>query len=141
MQTQQTPQPALHMFQMITGFWTSWCIYVAAQLYITDLLAKKPKTAEQPAEQTQTHAPSLYRLLRTLSSLGIFYENEKNEFELTPLGNTLQTDVPGSLKFHTIMNLDTLQRMGNLPQAVKTGKTDRTAIPISFFINFLQTFL
>ncbi|MGN6400599.1 MAG: methyltransferase family protein, partial [Flavisolibacter sp.] len=70
---------------MITGFWTSCCIYVAAQLNIADLLTSQPKTAAQLAEETQTHAPSLYRLLRTLSSVGVFHENDKNEFELTAL--------------------------------------------------------
>jgi hypothetical protein len=123
MQTQQTSPPAVQMFQMITGFWTSCCIYVAAQLNIADLLAKNPKTASQLADETQTHAPSLYRLIRTLSSFGVFYENEKNEFELTPLGCTLRTGVPGSLKYHAIMNLHYhYNAWGNLLQAVKTGE-------------------
>ena len=107
---------------MITGFWTSCCIYVAAQLNIADLLAGQPKTAAQLAEETQTHAPSLYRLLRTLSSVGVFHENDKNEFELTALGNTLRSGVPGSLKYHAIMNLRYhYSAWGNLLQAVKTG--------------------
>jgi hypothetical protein len=110
------------MFQMITGFWTSCCIYVAAQLNIADLLASQPKTASQLAEETQAHAPSLYRLLRTLSSVGVFYENENNEFELTALGSTLQSGVTGSLKYHAIMNLRYhYSAWGNLLQAVKTG--------------------
>ena len=122
MQTQQAP--TTQMFQMITGFWTSCCIYVAAQLNIPDLLAEKPKTALQLSVETKTHASSLYRLLRTLSSVGVFYENEKSEFELTPLGNTLRADVPGSLKFHAIMNLRYhYSAWGNLLEAVKTGET------------------
>lgn len=122
MQTQQAPPPSVQMFQMITGFWTSCCIYVAAQLNIADLLSKESKTASQLALETQTHAPSLYRLLRTLSGVGVFSENENHEFELTPLGVTLQSGVPGSLKYHAIMNLRYhYSAWGNLLQAVKTG--------------------
>lgn len=123
MQTQQTPPPSVQMFQMITGFWTSCCIYVVAQLNIADLLTEKAKTASELAEHTQTHAPSLYRLLRTLSGAGIFCENEKNEFELTQLGSTLRSDVPGSLKYHAIMNLGYhYSAWGNLLQSIKTGE-------------------
>lgn len=123
MQTQQLPPPPAQMLQMITGFWTSCCIYVAADLNIADMLADNPKTATQLAEESRTHAPSLYRLLRTLSSVGIFSENEKNEFTLTILGNTLRTEVPGSLRAFTIMNLRYhYGAWHNLLQCVKTGE-------------------
>lgn len=123
MQTQQSP-PAVQMFQMITAFWTSCSVYVAARLNLADLLAEKAKTAGQLARETQTHPSSLYRLLRTLSSIGVFRENEKNEFEITPLGNVLRTDVPGSLKAHAIMNMQHhYSAWGNLLEAIKTGET------------------
>ena len=122
MQTEHLPPPSVQMFQMITGFWTSCCIYAAARLDIADRLAEKQKTAVQLAAETQTYAPFLYRLLRALSSMGIFFENEKNEFELTPLGNTLRSDGDGSLKAMAIMNLDDhYAAWGSLLQSVKTG--------------------
>ena len=123
METKQSPPPPAQMMQMITGFWTSCCIYAAAKLNIGDLLAEKPKTAAQLASETQTHAPSLYRLLRALSSVGVFSENEKSEFELTPLGNTLRSDVPGSMKAMAIALLGThYSAWGNLLHSIKTGE-------------------
>jgi hypothetical protein len=123
METQQLPPPAVQIFRMITGFWTSCCMYVAAKLNIPDLLAENSKTAIQLADETHAHASSLYRLLRALSSVGIFSENDKKEFKLTPLGNILRTDIPGSLKALTIMNLgDHYSAWGNLLAAVRTGE-------------------
>src|SRR5436190_10094284 len=101
---QQTPPP-VQMMQMITGFWTSCCIYSAAKLDIADHLKEKPKTAEELAEATHSDTPSLYRVLRALSSVGIFNENDRHEFELTPLGATLQSDIPGSMKAMAIAQL------------------------------------
>ena len=68
------------MMQMITGFWTSCCIYTAAKLNIADHLAGKPLTASQLAETTHSHSSSLYRVLRALSGVGIFNENENGTF-------------------------------------------------------------
>jgi SAM-dependent methyltransferase/DNA-binding HxlR family transcriptional regulator len=119
---QQIPPPA-RMMQMITGFWTSCCIYAAAKLDVAGALAARPQTAAQLAAATQTHAPSLYRLLRALASVGIFKRNERDEFELTPLGNTLRADVPGSMRAMAIAQLgDHFRAWGDLVHSVKTGE-------------------
>lgn len=110
------------MMQMITGFWTSCCIYAAAKLNIADLLKEKAMTADQLAEATHSHAPSLYRVLRALAGVGVFKENEQHQFELTPLGSTLQSGVPGSMKAMAIAQLgDHFNAWGNLVYSIKTG--------------------
>jgi hypothetical protein len=115
--------PPVQMLQLITGFWTSCCIYCAAKLNLADHL-KKPQTANQLAEVTHSHAPSLYRLLRALAGAGVFNENEKHEFELTALGTTLQSDIPGSMKAMAIAQLgDHFNAWGNLLYSIKTGNT------------------
>lgn len=115
------PPPAV-MMHKITGFWTACCIYNAAKLNIADLLAVKPQTAEQLAETTGTHAPSTYRLLRALASEGIFSENENGEFSNTPLGGTLQDNVPGSMKAMALTQLgDHFGAWGNLEYSLRTG--------------------
>lgn len=118
----QLPPPPAQMMQMITGFWTSCCLYTAAKLNIADLLKDKPQTADQLAEASHSHAASLYRVLRALSSVGVFRENEQHQFETTPLGNTLQSDVPGSMKAMAIAQLgDHFNAWGNLVYSAKTG--------------------
>jgi hypothetical protein len=93
------------MLEMIKGFWVSRALYAAAKLGIPDLLRDEPKNSDDLAQATGTHAPSLYRLLRALDSVGVFAEDDKGRFALTPLGATLLTDVPGSLRYFAIEEL------------------------------------
>jgi len=90
---------------MIQGFWVSRALYVAAKLGIPDLLKDEPKSSADLAEATGTHAPSLYRVLRALDSVAVFTEDDRGSFALTPLGATLRTDVPGSLRYFAIEEL------------------------------------
>ena len=50
--------------QMTNGYWAAQIIYVAAKLGIADLLKDGPQGIQVLAQATQTHAPSLYRLMR-----------------------------------------------------------------------------
>ena len=82
--------PELTIRQMLTGYWIAQAVYVAARLGIADLLAAGPKDCSQLAAATSSHAPSLFRLLRMLASLGVFREDEAHRFELTPLADCLR---------------------------------------------------
>jgi hypothetical protein len=97
--------PPVAMLDMIKGFWVSRALYVAAKLGIPDLLRDEPKSSDDLAQATGTHAPSLYRVLRALDSVGVFAEDDRGRFALTPLGATLRTDVPGSLRYFAIEEL------------------------------------
>ena len=97
--------PAAAMLQIVQGYWASRAVYAAAKLGIPDLLKDGPKTCEDLARTTSTHAQSLYRVLRALDSIGVVREDREQSFALTPLGATLQTDAPGSLRFFAIEEL------------------------------------
>jgi len=86
------------LMQMINGFQVTQALYVAATLGIAELLKDRFRTAPDLAEATHTHAPSLYRLLRALASVGVVTEDEAGRFGLTPLGQLLRPGVPGSLR-------------------------------------------
>ena len=117
----QLPPPA-QMMQMITGFWTSCCIYNAAKLDIADLLADGAKPVGQLAEITHSDASSLYRVLRALASVGVFAENEKGEFSNTTLSDTLKDNIPGSMKAMAKAQLgDHYNAWGHLMYSIKTG--------------------
>jgi hypothetical protein len=111
------------MLQMIQGFWVSRAIYVAAKLGIPDLLKDGPKSPDELAHATGTHAPSLYRVLRALHSIGIFAADDRGRFALTPLGDTLRTGVPGSLRFFAIEELgeNHYPAWENVLHSIKTG--------------------
>jgi hypothetical protein len=97
--------PAETMLQMVRGYWLSRAIYVAAKLGLADLLKDGSKSSAELAMMTNTHAPSLHRLMRVLASVGVFPEDERNQFGLTPLGATLRCDVPGSLRAWVLLQL------------------------------------
>lgn len=116
--------PQMALMQMMTGYWVSQSIYVTAKLGIADLLKDGSKTSDQLAEATGTHAPSLYRLLRALASVGVFIEDEKGRFTLTPIAAALRTD-PGSARA-MVLHLGerpSWQAWGNLLHSVQTGGT------------------
>lgn len=124
MTTAPTISPSTQMMQMITGFWTSCCIYNAAKLNVADLLHKDAMSCEQLAEATHTNASSLYRMMRALASVGIFSENENGQFSNTTLSETLRGDLPGSMKAMAIAQLgDHYPAWGNLLYSLKTGNT------------------
>ncbi|HZN55005.1 MAG TPA: methyltransferase [Candidatus Polarisedimenticolaceae bacterium] len=92
--TQEEPLHA-QVVQMATAYWVSRTVYAAAKLGLADHLRGGPKSAEELAGPTETHAPSLHRLMRTLASLGLLSEGDGRRFSLTPLGETLVTGAPG----------------------------------------------
>ncbi len=118
------PPPHIVMLQMITGFWVSRTIYVAAKLGLADLVKDRSKTASELAEMTGAHAPSLYRVLRALASVGVFAEDNQLRFANTPLSETLRSDAPGSLRAFGMVELgqEHFPAWGNLMHSVKTGE-------------------
>jgi O-methyltransferase/methyltransferase family protein len=120
----QQEQPHLAMLQIIGGFWISRAVYVIAKLGIPDLLRTGPKTAAELASATETHAASLFRVLRALVSVGVLSGESDNRFGLTPLSETLITDVPGSLRWFTVSELgqEHYPAWGNLIHSVRTGE-------------------
>ncbi|MHB1422681.1 MAG: methyltransferase [Gemmataceae bacterium] len=118
------PSPQAVMSRLLTGYWMSQALHVAAQLGIADLLKDGPKTIAQLAESTGTHARSLYRLLRALASEGVFAEDEQGRFGLTPLGECLRSDVSNSQRSMAIMSGEEHYRCwGELLYSVQTGQT------------------
>jgi hypothetical protein len=86
------PNHAIELVQWLTGKWISRAIHAAAELSLADILAEGALDLDELARRTQTHAPSLYRLLRALSSIGLFRECSPRRFELTERGALLKRD-------------------------------------------------
>jgi hypothetical protein len=112
------------LLQMMTGYWVSQALHVAAKLGIADLLTDGPVDYEDLAAATDTHAPSLQRVLRALASVGVFTEVSPGSFALTPLAELLRTETPGSMRALAIMYAEEQYRAwGELLHSVRTGET------------------
>lgn len=92
------PAPAVLLKLTSGGMLVAQAIYVAAELGLADLMRQGPRSVEHLARATETDAPSLYRLLRALASVGIFAETHPGVFRLTRLANALRSDAPGSMR-------------------------------------------
>jgi hypothetical protein len=83
--------------QLIMGFRATDLIATAAELGLADLLADGPRSSAELAERAEAHPDALHRALRALAELGIVERHDDGRFALSPLGQGLRSDVPGSL--------------------------------------------
>lgn len=127
------------MTRFIWGAIPVQAISVAAKLGIADLVAEKPKTAEDLAQATKTNLAALRRLLRTLASLRIFAEDDASRFLNTPLSETLRSDHPDSVRALAILwGAPFFWRpWGNLEEAVTTGRPAFERVYQESFFDYL----
>ncbi len=97
------PPPAVSMRQLVMGACVSQAISVIARLGVADVLAHGPLGVAEIARRVGAHGSTLYRVLRALDDVGVVAELENRHFALTPLGEVLRSDVPGSLREWTEM--------------------------------------
>ncbi len=113
-------------------------IHVAARLGIADLVADGPKSIDALAKSTRTHAPSLGRLLRALTSLGIF-EEDGGRYGQSPLSEALRTDHPQSMRRWAMMlGAGFVWRpSGELALSVETGQPAFAHVQGAQFFKYL----
>lgn len=112
------------MMQMLTGFWVSQSLCVAAELGIADQLINGPQSIEALAKALNAHEDNLYRLMRALSSLGVFRELDGRMFESTPLADLLRSDSPNSMRAIALMlGRENYTAWGKAFQAVRYGES------------------
>jgi SAM-dependent methyltransferase len=111
--------------EILFGFRATRLISVAAELGLADLMADTPRGSGELAALTQSDADALHRLLRGLAQIGVFRQDPDGRFGLTPLGECLRSDVPGSQRaFARLLGHDAWWRAwGDLLHSVRTGET------------------
>jgi hypothetical protein len=122
MSAQDIPPP-FALFRMISGFYVSRAIHVMARLRIADHLSNGLLGAEELARRSAVHAPSLRRVLRLLVTAGILTEDDKGRFALSPIGDCLRADVPGSMRAVALLFGGITERAwSDLLYSVETGE-------------------
>lgn len=112
------------MLQLISGFHVARALFVAAKLRVADTLRDGEKSCTEVAVATGTDAQALHRLLRVLASVGVFRLTSDQNVSLTPMGETLLTDAPGSLRGWAVDQLggEHYQAWGELLTSVQSGQ-------------------
>src|SRR5262245_66536842 len=100
-QTTQEAQLALN--QLLFGKQMTYCLSGVARLGVADHMNATPVAVEEIADKTGAHAPSLYRVMRMLASMGVFKEERGKRFALTPAGELLKSDTPGTMRYFAMM--------------------------------------
>ena len=118
---EQMPSPEDQMMQWITSKWITKPICVAAELGLADHLVDGPLSVDALAGKTETHAPTLYRLLGALAAVGVFTETQERVFGLTPLAECLLADRMRPLIRMFLSDWHD-QAWGALDYTVRTGK-------------------
>lgn len=116
--------PTQIMMQLITGYWLSQAVGVAAHLGIADALSAGPSTSGELGEALGANPNSVYRLMRLLTSIGVFGQDGHDRFVLNPLGETLLSEGAGSVRNFAITETAPGHWLpwGRLFDSVRTGK-------------------
>ncbi|MBZ5494594.1 MAG: methyltransferase [Acidobacteriia bacterium] len=97
-------------------------IYVVAMLGIADLIGEGRRDINELALMTKTHAPTLHRVLRALTSLGVFVEDPHGIFQNTASSETLRRDHPESVRVSILMLSLSWKAFGELYNSVRSGR-------------------
>ena len=73
--------PEAQIAEILLSQLASRLTHLFATLQLADHLSDGPKTAEDLALVTDTHAPTLYRILRTMASLGFVTESADHRYD------------------------------------------------------------
>ena len=112
------------MMELTMGATVSQGVSAAAELGVADALADGPRPVDEIATRVGADAPSLCRLMRALADVEVFEQLDGRRFALTPLGDLLRTDAPGSLRLWAIMLGAPFHRetLTGLAGSVRTGE-------------------
>jgi len=92
------PRAAEQLLQMIRGSWISQIVGTLAQLEIADHLARSPQQSGTLADGIGCDPDATFRLLRAGVNVGLVSMLPDGRFGLTPMGELLRSNVPGSLR-------------------------------------------
>jgi hypothetical protein len=91
-----------HVFKIATGYIASTALYAAVKLSIPDHLTAGPQAAADLARKTGANEDAIYRILRLLSSVGIFEEVATRRFANNLASETLRTGDSASVYHMTL---------------------------------------
>ena len=119
--------PPVQMVQLLAGFQVSQALYAAAKIGVCDQLSAGPRPIADVAAGTQCDPAALGRLARSLTGLGVLTSVGDETYALTPLGQTLVSDAPGSVRDLALMWMEThYAPFGGLVDTVRTGECAAT---------------
>jgi hypothetical protein len=111
------------MGQLLFGKQLTASLSALARLGVADHMGEGAIPVEELATKVGAHAPSLYRVMRMLASVGVFSEEPGGKFALTPVGETLKTEAQGSMRAMAMMLGDewSMHAYTRMADCIRTG--------------------
>jgi hypothetical protein len=114
---------------VLCATWTAQACSALAALGLADLLAAGPRTSADLAAAADLDRVALKRMLAALADAGILRQTAADRFELSPVGEYLRSDVPGSVHGTAILyGTEVYRSFDGLIDTLRSGRpafTDR----------------
>lgn len=133
------PPLSVQMTRLLTGFEVSQALYAMAKLDVATAMLTGPAPVGELAARTDTHTESLRRMLRSLTAIGVVSQEGDDVFAVTPLGATLASGSPGSVRDLAVMLMEThYAPFGQFADTVRTGAPAATLYYGQPFIDWVS---
>ncbi|MFJ9808509.1 methyltransferase [Streptomyces sp. NPDC101158] len=118
------PPPPMRLRELVFGAAAAAAVRAAARLGVADALGDTPQRVEDLAAAVTTEPATLRRLLRALSSQGVFTELPDGTFAHTEMSRLLREDDPHSLRYIALWCTEpwTWDVWPRLDEAVRSGR-------------------
>jgi SAM-dependent methyltransferase len=131
---------AMRLRELVFGAACAAAVRAAARLGVADALGEAPMTPDELAAAVNTEARPLARLIRALSSYGVFEELPDGRFAHTDMSRMLRVDAPNSLHYIALWCTEpwTWQAWPRLDDAVRSGRNIFPELYGKEFFDYLQ---
>jgi hypothetical protein len=115
--------PDAQLLRVLFGFMVTKGLSAVASLNVADELEDGPMYYTDLAAAVDADQRALHRVLRMLTSVGIFQETKPGEYANNPVSDLLRTDHPASLRDMAVMVTSDSHWMpwGQLSEVVRSG--------------------
>lgn len=135
------PPPSLRLMSYITGHWVAAAVYAAARLKLADQFRSGARHSDVVADEIGVNPSACYRLLRALTTLGLFEETGPRTYRLTEVGDLLREDHPQSQRSMALFQGAPPHWLGwgNFLHSIQTGESAFEKVHGQTFFDYCQT--
>jgi hypothetical protein len=121
--TKTQSESVMRLVEISAGYWLPRALHVVADLAIADVLDQEPRSAADLAKEVGADPDALDRLLRLISSHGVFHRRS-GKYAHNALSRALRSDHPQSMRAYVrLVGLPVFWKSwGALEQVVRSGK-------------------
>jgi hypothetical protein len=114
--------PPIEAVRLLNGFRGYQMVVAACRLQLPDLLANGPKTADELASLTGTHAPSLRRFMKGLAAWRFVVEEVDGAYAATAISEAFRSNRPGLRNLTLMLNEEGYGDWADLLHSLQTGE-------------------